>query len=689
MNRSCCIFVVLLFFLQLGVVADAFEEKPNIVFILADDMGYGDLVAFNPRSQISTPNLDALAHSGICFIDAHSGGSTCISSRYSLLTGRFAARKKTLNPQVPVIGEQRATLPAMLRNHGYRTAMVGKWHLGFDRKGKYVENEKEKHRFDYQQPITGGPIDRGFDSFFGMHASLDIPPYFFIRGRKATQPAVGRIDASDSAGGDENWNQIQGEFWRAGQIASDFQHHNVTQRFATEACQLIRAHDRSKPLFLYVALPSPHTPWLPSPEFVGKSKAGMYGDFVMTVDHVVGQIQSAIETAGMGEDTLLIFSSDNGPVWYQKDVDRFGHRATGDLRGIKASVWEGGHRVPFIASWPNRIESGTRSNRTIAFADLFATLAELAGQRRLPLGVAEDSVSFLSSMVQPENRPEPRPPILQGRNTIRDGAWKLIQANGNRGFDADREVKYGIELYNLDEDISEQNNLASEYPEKVAELKRKLENLLRGASRSTLVKHPEQGEWEVLFNGRDLEGWQANALADSFSVEDGVLKVHGKKGLSHLFFVGKQETDVHFKNFELIAEARSEPGSNSGIFFHTGRQLRMGVLLDKGYEVQLNSALAEKRKTGSLYDIVDLPESPVDESQWFEVRVRVEGKRIQVFLKGKQVIDYTEPPSPKRKSTRKHRLLDPNGGAIAIQAHDPKSVFYFRSIRIRELWPQD
>ena len=197
----------------------------------------------------------------------------------------------------------------------------------------------------------------------------------------------------------------------------------------------------------------------------------------------------------------------------------------------------------------------------------------------------------------------------------------------------------------------------------------------------------ESGPWRDLFNGKDLTGWEANVRPESFVVEDGLLKVHGRNGMSHLFYVGDEGRDVAFKDFELTAVVRSEPNSNSGIFFHTDRELRKGKYLNKGYEVQLNSSKKEKRKTGSLYAIVDLDASPADETEWFEIRFRVKGKRIQVFVDGKQVVDYTEPENPDRPASRAKRLIDPNGGALAIQAHDPNSIFYFKQIRIRELNP--
>lgn len=459
-------------------------ENPNVVIILADDMGYGDLKTFNPQSKIRTPNLDNLAKRGMCFTDAHSGGSTCIPSRYSLLTGRFSARKGRFNANSPVIAGNRQTVAGMLQDNGYRTAMVGKWHLGFDRKSVMGDNGQQRLEFDYGKPLTGGPVDRGFDSFFGMHASLDIQPYFYIKDNAAVMPPTERVGASDSVGGKADWNRIQGAFWREGDIAPDFKHAEVTPRFASEACKVIESHDGKQPLFLYMALPSPHTPWLPSEKYIGKSKAGMYGDFVMTVDSIVGQVLRSLHKAKMSDNTLVMFSSDNGPVWYDKDTERFGHQSVGPLRGIKASVWEGGHRVPFIASWPGQIEEGIKSSRTIAFADVFATLAELAGLDAIPQGTAEDSVSFLPALLHPEQQQPARSPILHSGQVIRDGDWKLIDTKGSRGFDSDRGVKYDIELYNLRTDLSETKNLADEMPDKVENLRAKIRMILEDSTDS-------------------------------------------------------------------------------------------------------------------------------------------------------------------------------------------------------------
>ncbi len=667
---------------QTGMATQNDEARPHIVFILADDMGYGDLKAFNPNSKIQTPNLDRLASDGMSFIDAHSGGSTCRPSRYSLLTGRFANRRETFNNRSgPLIVEGQATIASMMKESGYQTAMVGKWHLGFDHHQK--KNPAGRTiAFNFDQPLSGGPVDRGFDSFFGMHASLDIQPYFYIEDRKAVMEPTDTVADNTSVGGEEGWTKIQGAFWRGGGIAPNFKHEEVTPRFAREACQVIESHEGEKPLFLYLALPSPHTPWLPAKKFVGKSSVGMYGDFVMTVDEVVGQVMASLDEAGMTENTLVLFSSDNGPVWYQKDIDKFSHESVGPLRGCKGSVWEGGHRVPFIARWPAHVKAGTRSDRTIAFADFFETLSAVAGAKETQPGMAEDSVSFLPTMLNPKQIQKPRSPILHGGDVIRDGDWKLINTKGGRGFNSDRDRKYGIELYNLRDDISESNNLAETMPEKVESLKAKIQDVLNVSIKKPRTK---DSAWRELFNGKDLSGWEANVRPESFVVENGLLKAHGKNGMSHLFLVDDKGRDIGFKNFELVAVARSKPNSNSGIFFHTDRELRKGKYLNKGYEVQLNSSLKEKRKTGSLYGVVDLANSAADETQWFEVRFRVEGKRIQVFVNGEQVADYTEPENPERQPARLKRLIDPNGGAIALQAHDPNSVFYFKQIRLREL----
>lgn len=462
-------------FVPVIAVAEPARQPPNIVVILADDMGYGDCSANNPDSRISTANIDRLAKEGVRFSDAHSGGSSCIPSRYALMTGRFAARASMSLSRGPLIGKERMTVPSLLREQGYSTAMVGKWHLGFD---PFLQDQKKPA--DYSKPLRGGPVDCGFDSFFGMHASLDLPPYFFIRNRHPVMPPTNEVDASSSTGGPEGWNQIQGAFWRAGKISPDLQFDQVTPRFFDEATSIIQKHaagSQDRPLFLYLALPSPHTPWLPLKEFRGRSGAGMYGDFVLQVDAGVGRVLETLKSAGIDQDTLVIFSSDNGPVWYKKDVDRFGHDAVGGLRGMKFSSWEGGHRMPFLARWPRRVAPGRVCEQTIVFSDLFATLAELVESKEQSEDTAEDSVSFLPWLLNPDRPPAKRPPIIHDGWTIRDGDWKLILSRHKKGSAA-RGVS---QLYNLKSDPAEQTNLIRQHADIAARLKEQLLSFLKSS----------------------------------------------------------------------------------------------------------------------------------------------------------------------------------------------------------------
>jgi arylsulfatase A len=450
------------------------QQHPNVVVILADDMGYGDVSCNNPASRIQTPNLDRLAKEGMRFTDAHSGGSSCIPSRYALMTGRFAVRASMSLSNGPLIEQERMTVASLLREHGYSTAMVGKWHLGFD---PFLQNARVPA--DYSKPLRGGPVDRGFDSFFGMHASLDLPPYFYIRDRRPVMAPTDDVAANSSVGGPEGWNNIQGAFWREGKIAPDVHLDQVTPRFFDEAVSIIQKHTvdhKDKPLFLYLALPSPHTPWLPLEEFRGRSGAGMYGDFVLQVDSGIGRVLTSLKSAGIDQDTLVVFSSDNGPVWYEKDIEKFGHDAVDGLRGMKFSSWEGGHRMPFLVRWPRRMTQHGVCEQTVVFSDVFATLAELVEANSLPAGTAEDSVSFLPWLLDANRPPAKRNPVIHDRSTIRDGDWKLIlPAQGKKA-----KANATAELYNLKSDLAEHANLISEHPEIAERLKQQLLSFQNG-----------------------------------------------------------------------------------------------------------------------------------------------------------------------------------------------------------------
>lgn len=440
------------------------ESRPNVVIILVDDMGYGDVGCFNPNSKIATPHIDSLAQSGMRFTDAHASGPLCHVSRYGLMTGRHPFRTKFPWQKHAVIEPNRMTIASMMASQGYRTAMVGKWHLGFEENG-------------YDKPLPGGPVDVGFASYFGIRASTDIPPYFYIRGDRAVDPPTSRIEARNTDG----WSPIQGEFWRAGGIAPDMKLKDVLPKFTDEAISVIdkqSAGSGGKPLMMYLAYPAPHTPWLPSPEFAGKSNAGMYGDFATMVDHEIGRVLDALDDANMSESTLVVFTSDNGPVWYEDDVKRLGHDSSGGLRGMKADAWEAGHRMPFIVRWPSVVRAGTSTDQTVCFTDLMATFASMVGYR-LPGDAAPDSFSFLDVLhgTQPDDKPVRPHLVIQsgGLMSVRSGNWKLINGLGSGGFSKPRKVKPEpggptMQLYDLDTDRGETTNLFAKHPKKVQEL---------------------------------------------------------------------------------------------------------------------------------------------------------------------------------------------------------------------------
>lgn len=451
--------------------ADA--KTPNILLVLVDDMGYGDPGCYNPDSKIPTPHIDRLAAQGMRFTDAHAAGPLCHISRYGLMTGRYPFRGEPgAWRQRATIAPDQVTVPQLLRDSGYRTAMVGKWHLGFDENG-------------YDNPLPGGPVDRGFDSYFGIRASTDIPPYFYIRGNRAITPPTDRISANSS----EGWSPIQGAFWREGGIAPGLDLKYVLPRFTNEAIEVIWNHHRDqqeKPLFLYLAYPAPHTPWLPFREYIGKSGAGMYGDFMVMVDAMIGRVLNALKETGMADDTLVIFSSDNGPVWYEEDVERLSHDSSGGLRGMKSDAWECGHRMPFIVRWPGVTKPGTVTDQLIGFTDVMATLAGATGVS-LPENAGPDSFDFSSVLRGERKESDPVRESLVvvsggGTATVRSGDWKLIAGLGSGGFSTPRRRQPEPggptgQLYHLGKDRGETNNLFQSQPGVVKRLTKELERI--------------------------------------------------------------------------------------------------------------------------------------------------------------------------------------------------------------------
>jgi arylsulfatase A len=442
-------------------------KKPNIVFIMADDMGFGDPKAFNGDSKIPTPNINRLAAGGMRFLDAHAPASVCVPSRYGLLTGRYPFRTPQKWNNSRMIPEGRVTLASLLKKNGYHTGVVGKWHLGFEG-GKKV---------DYAKPMRGGPLDCGFDYYYGIPASLDIPPYYYVENDRCVSPPTEKIGDSHTKG----VRSIQGAFWRGGGIAKGFKHDEVLPVFAKKAVAFIDDHqkdakNKDKPLFLYFPLAAPHTPWMPTGKFVDSSKAGMYGDFVVQVDDAIGQVLGALDKHKLTDNTLICFTSDNGPVWYAEDVKKYGHSSVGKLRGMKGDAWEGGHHMPFVASWPGKIKPGASSDEVICFTDMLATFAAIMGDK-LPAGAGEDSYNILPAMLgEKYDKPIREATVFTaGLMSIRQGKWKLIQGLGSGGFSKPRRVKPKKgepkgQLYDMKTDPGETTNVYKDHPEIVERL---------------------------------------------------------------------------------------------------------------------------------------------------------------------------------------------------------------------------
>ncbi len=460
--------------------ADApLDSRPNIVYLLCDDLGYGDVAVLNPsRGKIATPNVDRLAAQGMTFTDAHSGSSVCTPTRYGILTGRYAWRtslqKGVLGGESPpLVARERLTVAELLRNHGYVTAAVGKWHLGLT----FGESKST-------DDIVDGPLDHGFDEFFGISASLDMPPFAFIENRRFTEPLT-----------------VEKKWLRAGPAAASFEAIDVLPRFTDRAVEFIGKASRSpeKPFFLYLPLASPHTPILPTEAWQGRSGLNSYADFVMQTDAAVGAVLAALDAAGVADDTLVIFTSDNGcsPAAEVPQLEAAGHFPSGDFRGYKADIWEGGHRVPFIVRWPGRVAAGSRSDALVCLTDLFATCADLL-DANLPEAAAVDSFSMLPHLLETPGAAVRESVVhhsIDGAFAIRRGRWKLALCPGSGGWAEPRDAaarEQGLpelQLYDLNADVGERHNAAAEQPEVIAELTALLERMIENG-RSTPGEGP-------------------------------------------------------------------------------------------------------------------------------------------------------------------------------------------------------
>jgi arylsulfatase A len=459
--------VVLLLVVASIRAADPVRRSPNIVVLLADDLGYGDLTCYNKDAKIPTPNLDRLAARSMRFTDAHTPSAVCTPTRYGLLTGRYCWRSSlkrgVLNGYSPALIEpKRLTVPSLLKQHGYVTAGFGKWHLGLG----------EAAKTDFSKPLKPGPLSVGFDSFFGIPASLDMPPYVFIDNESVLEAPTQTIanSAMRRKGGDG--------YWRGGAIAPHFKHIDVLPTITDRAAAFVAKQTAEKPFFLYLALTGPHTPWMPTEEFRGKSQAGYYGDFVAQVDASVGRIIKALDDAKLSDNTLLIFTSDNGAHWLPEDIEKWGHRANDGWRGQKADLWDGGHRVPFLVRWPGHVAPAVTSKELICLTDVLATVAAVV-DAKLPDDAGEDSYNLLPVLRGDKLDRPIREAVVHhsgdGSFAIRRGPWKLATALGSHGFSVPHDIKPKPgeakgQLYNLDDDPREQNNLWLKKPETVAQL---------------------------------------------------------------------------------------------------------------------------------------------------------------------------------------------------------------------------
>ncbi|MCF6285795.1 MAG: arylsulfatase [Candidatus Hydrogenedentes bacterium] len=489
----------------IGIHGAVAESRPNIIYILADDLGYGDVRCLNSDSKIPTPHMDRMAEEGLTFTDAHSGSAVCTPTRYGILTGRYAWRTRLKSGVLwgyspPLIEQGRPTVASFLKDQGYRTACVGKWHLGMQWTGKDGQAipavpldrrtpPRHGRDIDYSKPVTGGPLAVGFDWYYGISASLNMAPFCYIENNR---PVI--VPTIDSP-------RIKTEFISVdeGVRSPDFTITSVMPTLTGKAVRYIEeqaSEHPNRPFFLYFPLTAPHLPLVPNEEFRGKSAAGEYGDFVVEVDATVGAVLDALNRAGIADNTLVIFTSDNGGLyhwWEPREADDLkyyrinrrgqyvkdrGHQGNAHLRGTKADIWEGGHRVPFIARWPGHVPAGTTSDALIELTDLIATCAAIVGAN-MPPKAGEDSRNILPTLLGKKTEKPVREfaihHSLWGHFAIRQGPWKMIPRRGSGGFTRPREIEASEgeatgQLYNLEQDPSETTNLWMQQPDIVQQL---------------------------------------------------------------------------------------------------------------------------------------------------------------------------------------------------------------------------
>ncbi len=484
-------------------------KKPNIVYFFVDDMGYGDVSCLNPEGKIPTPNFDRLAKEGMVFTDAHSTSAVCSPSRYGVLTGRYNWRSRLQRGIVepygdPLISKDRLTVPKLMRRNGYHTACIGKWHLGMGWDFDATEDFLPKHKYDsriegelmeptdeqkelwqnaFSKPVFGGPKAAGFDYYFGVDVP-NWPPYCFIENDKTVGTPSKWLQTRLLG---DNLGSLQGPampYWNFEQLLPTF---------ATKADSYIKDRaQKNEPFFLYLPMTSPHTPLSVNKQWIGKSGLNnLYADLVMETDDIFGQVLDALERYGVADNTLVIFTSDNGCAHYigTDQMEAQGHFPSANYRGYKSDAWDGGHRMPFIVRWPEVIKAGSSCDNLVSLSDLMATCAEILGES-LPDSGGEDSISMMPLFRSGENNildEKIRECVvhhsIEGKFAIRDNQWKLVLCPGSGGWTKKDAVAYEeglpmVQLYDMQEDPGEKNNLCERYPEQVKKMVRKLEKLV-------------------------------------------------------------------------------------------------------------------------------------------------------------------------------------------------------------------
>lgn len=473
------------------------QKQPNIVFILADDMGYGDVSYFDNNSKLKTENLDRMAQEGVVFTDAHSSSSVSTPTRYGILTGRYNWRSTLKNNVLygydkALIPADRETMASMLRKNGYTTAGIGKWHLGWD----WDNIDAGKDKVDFSKPVQNGPTTRGFDYFYGFCGSLDMAPYVYIEN-----------DMPTSLPDRETVNEGKYSWWRKGPTGADFVHEEVLPNLVDRACNYIKEKAKAdQPYFLYLPLPAPHTPILPTEEFRGKSGIGEYGDFVLMVDAMVGKVLQAVKESGEDENTIVVFTTDNGcsPAAGIKEMEAQGHRPNSIYRGHKADLFDGGHRIPCILRWPE----GTKPHevrQTVCLTDFYATFAAINGYKLMD-SEGEDSYNLLPAIVsETEIDPIREATVhhsIDGQFTIRQGDWKLLLSASSGGWSAPTPTDTlaldslpPIQLYNMKDDPSETTNVEAEHPEIVSRLRALMAKYVREGRSTPGAPQKNDGEY--------------------------------------------------------------------------------------------------------------------------------------------------------------------------------------------------